>query len=75
MKLSNIEELEFIQGKKINTNSTLFKAGILSLKKKGLIREENFEKVVSLPELILELHELSKMLDKRNMNNNNPKGL
>jgi hypothetical protein len=75
MKLSNIEELEFIQGKKINTHSTLFKAGVLSLKKKGLIREENFEKVVDLGELIIELHTLSKMLDKRNKNNNNPKGL
>lgn len=72
-KLINIGDLEFIQGRKFNLNSTLLKAGLLSLKRKKLIKEEGFEKVVSLPELILELYTLSRMLDKRNNNKNGKK--
>jgi hypothetical protein len=69
-----VSELEFREGKKINSNGLFIKAGIKQLIKKDLVKDEGNERVIELPELILEMYGLICLHYKTRGNNNNPTG-
>jgi len=74
MSLISITELEFVNGKKLNWNSLLLRAGVQQMKNKGMMKIEGHEKIIDLAELIIEISNVAKLEDSRNGNNNNPKG-
>lgn len=70
MTLINIQDFEMTKGNKLSLKSDILRAGLTRLKNKGLITEEENEKVVDPLELILEMYEITKMKDKRFGNSN-----
>jgi len=70
MSLISITELEFVNGKKLNWNSLLLRAGVQQMKNKGMMKIEGHEKIIDLAELIIEISNVAKLEDSRNGNVN-----
>jgi len=68
--LMPIQDLEFIEGKKLCVKSELVSTGIAQLRKKRLVSSEEFENVIELPELLLEIYLVAQSKDKRHGNIN-----
>jgi hypothetical protein len=65
-----IETLEIVKDKTISLDSPLIRAGVQQLKNKKMIKLENHESIIELPELLLEIWNIAQEADKRNGNKN-----
>jgi hypothetical protein len=70
MSLISVWDLEFAKGKKISKKSPIVIEAIRRLKAKRHFTQEEYEDVISLPELILTMHDLVNEIDKTRGNKN-----
>lgn len=70
MSLISVWDLEFVKGNKVNKKSPLVLEAIRRLKAKRHFKQEDYEDVISLPELILTIHDLANEIDNKRGNDN-----
>lgn len=70
MSVMSIWDLEFTKGKKVSKKSPLVLEAIRRLKKERKFKEEDYEDVIELPELILKMYDLANEIDNKRGNNN-----
>jgi len=64
-KIMQIWDIEFTKGKKISKKSSLVKTALRQIHRKRHFEFEEYEKVVSLAEVILTMHDIENKLNKK----------